>query len=190
MGEGIRIVKDTLKRMPTSLIERWNVQKYCDGFNVYDKGVEGKMIHCNDATWDTVIGIDDSFSEEFLKGGPMGFSCDIAPFPEKYKARWSEVIREYKKEREFYMTASARILTDSDSLIAIEYSDKKFNKCVIQVFAKTVRAADIILYPTLDPNASYAYNGETLSAREILEDGFYVFGIKSNACRVIRLEKV
>lgn len=188
--EGIRIVKDTLKRMPTSLIERWNVQQYCDGFNVYDKGIQGKMIHCNDATWDTVVGVDDSFSEEFLKGGPMGFSCDIAAFPEKYKARWRDVIAEYKKEREFYMTASARILTDSDSLIAIEYSDKNFSKCVIQVFTKTVRAADIILYPALDLNASYLYNGETVAAREISEDGISVLGIKSNACRVIRLEKL
>lgn len=188
--EGIRIIKDTLKRMPTSLIERWNVQKYCDGFNVYEKGVIGKMIHSNDATWDTVVGVDDSFSEEFLKGGPMGFSCDIDAFPEKYKARWREVIAEYKAERGFYMTASARILTDSDDLIAIEYSDKEFNMCVIQIFARTVRAADITLYPTLSPDADYSYNGETVTAKEISEDGIRIDLLKANSCHVIRLDKV
>ena len=33
--EGIRIVKDTLKRMPSALIQRWNVQKYCEEFLIY-----------------------------------------------------------------------------------------------------------------------------------------------------------
>ena len=33
--EGIRIVKDTLKRMPTALIERRNVQKYVEGMPNY-----------------------------------------------------------------------------------------------------------------------------------------------------------
>ena len=100
--EGIRIVKDTLKRMPTGLIERWNVQKYCEDFPAYPQKNRGRMIHCNDATWSFLIGVEDSFSEAFMHGGPMGFSCDIDAFSGEYKKRWSDVITQYKQDREFY----------------------------------------------------------------------------------------
>ncbi|MBR7098462.1 MAG: alpha-galactosidase, partial [Clostridia bacterium] len=144
--EGIRIVKDTLKRMPSALIQRWNVQKYCEDFPVYPDKKTGRMIHCNDATWDFLIGVQDSFSEAFMKGGPMGFSCDLDAFPTEYKKRWSDVIAQYKQDRDFYKDATARILIDSDGIIVIEYADTAVDRCVLQIFTKTAYARAIVLY--------------------------------------------
>lgn len=187
--DGLRIVKDTIKRMPPSLLERWNVQKYCENIPIYGRAPEGRMIHCNDGTWESLIGIDDSFSEEFMKGGPLGFSCDIASFPEKYKTRWSEVIRGYKKKRDFFAKATARLLVDSDSVVAIQYSDTELRECYIQVFTKTVYADGLIIYPAVDKDAVYTDGERELSASEIIEDGIYIKGLGNNRCVSVTLLK-
>ena len=83
--EGLTIIKDTLKRLPSACIERWNVQKYLEGFPAYhpDKCV-GRMVSCNNATWDYAITISDEYTDAFVKGGPLGFSCDLCSFPEQW----------------------------------------------------------------------------------------------------------
>lgn len=187
--EGIRIVKDTLKRMPSALIQRWNVQKYCGDFPVYPDKKTGRMIHCNDATWDFLIGINDSFSEAFMHGGPMGFSCDIDAFPAQYKKRWSDVIAQYKQDREFYKDATARILVDSDSIIAIEYADRTFNRCVIQIFTKTTYAQEIVLYPAVCAEAEYLYGDNILSGKDIKENGILIQKIRDNNCQILKMAK-
>ena len=187
--DGIRIIKDTLKRMPSSMIDRWNVQMYCDGFPCYDGGKRGKMININDGVWGTVIGINDSFYEEFVKGGPLGMSCDLAAFPENHKERWKSVISQYKLERDFYKNASARILVDSDTTTVLEYSDTAFDKCFIQVFTKTSYATDIIIYPIVDESASYTVGDEVISGKEIAEDGIYVKDLATYSCKAITLIK-
>ena len=189
--EGIRIVKDTLKRMPGAMIERWNVQKYCEGFPVYHGETEttGKMIHCNNGTWDFLIGINDSFSEEFLKGGPMGFSCDLDAFPSKYQNRWKEVIAQYKKDRNFYRDATARILVDSENITVIQYSDTSFSRCILQIFTKTIYANELVLYPTVDNTADYQYQNDILFGKEILEDGIRIEQLLQNSCKLIELRK-
>lgn len=187
--DGIQIVKNTLKRMPSSMIDRWNVQMYCDGFPCYEGGKRGKMININDGVWGTVIGLNDSFCEEFVKGGPLGMSCDLAAFPEQYKERWKSVIAQYKLEREFFKTASAKILVDSDTMTVLEYFDASFDKCYVQIFTKANYSKDIILYPAVDENALYEIGDETLSGCEIAEDGIFVDGLSTYSCKVIALTK-
>lgn len=187
--EGLRILKDTLKRMPTGLIERWNVQKYCENFPVYDGKAKGRMIHCNDAKWDFLIGVDDSFSEHFAIGGPMGFSCDIAAFPQKYQNRWTEVIKEYKAQRDFYKTATVRILIDTEAVTAIQYSDVKLNTCIIKLFTKTVYANELIIYPVVENSFNYQYNDTVLKGRKIKEDGIFITSLQPNSCLEIKLTR-
>ena len=188
--DGIRIIKDTLKRMPTGCIERWNVQRYVDGFTEYGNPnpiVRG--VNCNNATWDFLIGVNDSFVEAFMKGGPLGFSCDLASFPENYKAYWKEVIAQYKKDREFYRTATARILLDDERTIVIEYADGALSRCVLQVFTKVTYANDILVYPVVDENAEYAQGDTIVSGKELRHDGLVVNDLVNNNCRVIELLK-
>ena len=189
--EGIRIVKDTLKRMPTALIERWNVQKYCRDLPVtYSNrktGAAGGMLHTNNGTWSYLVGIRDSFSEAFVQGGPMCFSCDLDGFSDEYKERWRCVIAQYKQDRDFYRTATARILVDSESVIAIEYADPAFRTCRIQVFTKTVYANELILYPTVDERATYSCQDTERTGAEIAENGLLVYPLADNSCTVLEL---
>ena len=187
---GLRIIKDTLKRMPTSMIERWCVQKFCEGFPAYPNEPVGRMVHCGDATWDSLVGINDSFSEGFMLGGPMGFSCDLTGFDNKHKESWRGIISQHKKEREFYRGATARILVDSDSITVIEYSDVSFDKCIIQIFTKTVHTGKIIVYPTVDACASYTCDGAVLCGNDIKENGIAISNLTQNSSKAITLLKI
>ena len=188
---GLTILKNTLLRLPTCLFERWNVQKYCDnGFlKVGQPEPVGLMFSCNNASWDYVVNVDDSFTEAFITSGPLGFSCEVADIPEEYRAKWKAMIARYKENRPFYMNAAARILVDTDSITAIQYSDYELNRCVVQVFTKVTRAEDLILYPVVDGNCRYRVGEQVLSGEELMEDGLHIKGLKLNSCVVIELTK-
>ena len=187
---GLDIVKGTLKRMPSACIERWNVQKYADGFPRYGrKDKVGVMFSCNNGTWDSIVAVNPTFVEQFLHGGPFGFSCDIDAFPSEYKERWKEVIAEYKKDREFYQKAEAHILVDSDQISVIEYTDEENKLCIVQIFTKTVYAQDIIVYPVVDKSAKYSYEDTYLDGKDLFENGILVNDLKENYCTVLKLTK-
>ena len=154
---------------------------------VYGKKNQGRMIHCNNATWDFLIGIRDAFSEEFMKGGPLGFTCKISDFPAHYKARWAEVIAEYKRERDFYRTATARILVDTDAILAIEYADTALSTCVIKLFTRVVHAKELILYPVLSASTAYRFGGELRSGADIMENGILLSDLLANDCITVTL---
>ena len=187
---GLRIIKDTVKRMPSALIERWNVQKYIEGvprYGFYTR--QGMMINCNNATWESVIRVSDAFNEAFMTGGPIGFSCDIASFPEEYKNKWKSAIEKFKKDRNFYISALAKILVDEEDITAIEYFDKNRSRCIVQVFTKVTYAYDLTVYPDIDKGAEYVYNGEAISGKEIYENGIRIKDIMNNDCVTIELLK-
>ena len=187
--KGLDIVKNTLKRMPTGLIERWNVQKYGDGFLEYGiKGKVGRMLSCNNGTWDFIISVKDSFTRGFLTGGLMGWSCDL-DVPANYKAMWKEWIATYKKNRAFYKTAISRILVDTDEISAIEYADTEQNRCIIQVFTKTTYARNLVIYPWVKKDVHYRIGDDKFLGKELIENGIFIDNLKENDCRIIELIK-
>lgn len=188
--EGIRIVKDTVKRLPSALIERWCVQKYCEGFLQYGQAEKvGRMIYCNNGTWDSLATISDSFATAFMTGGPIGFSSDLTALPDKYKKLWRDAIAEFKADRELYACGEARLLCDSEGAVCIEYSNEKFDKCIVQLFTTRCFATDMRLYPAIDENADYVVNGAVISGREIKENGIAFEALADFDCRTVRLEK-
>ena len=187
---GLNIVKGTVKRMPPSCIEHWNVQKYAHGFPKHGHRERvGVMFNCNDATWDSIVAVHPSFAEGFLIGGVVGFSCDIAAFPEQYKESWKRFIAEYKTDRAFYINAAARILTDTEHITVIEYFDDTYDRCEVQIFTKVCYAEDLRVYPEVDKSAEYLLGGEVLCGRDIAENGVLVDRLRDNRCRTLRLKK-
>ncbi len=188
--EGVRIVKDTIKRMPPALIERWCVQQYAEGFPVYGGAPVGKMIQCSNALWDYVVSVNDTYVEGFLQGGPMCFSCDIAAWPQEYKDRYRDLIAAYKKERDFYIGACASVVAEGAGLTAIEYFDGDFEKIVLQVFTENAYESDIRLYPKTDRAAKYRLGDAVLTGEELIENGLLVEDLHKNCCKTFVLEKI
>lgn len=189
--EGLTIVKNTLKRMPTALIERWNVQKYCDGFpKVRSDEWQGFMLSCNNSSFDFVLNVSDAYNLAFLSGGPLGFSGDIAGYPEEYKEKFREFLAQYKRDREFFRTAQARILIDTEDIIAIEYSDGDFDRCIIHFFTKLPYTNMLTVYPVVDENAAYRLEEHVISGKKLASDGIFQEKFLCNDCRTIELRKV
>ena len=117
----------------------------------------------------------------------MAFSCDLGSFSEKYKNRWTEVIAQYKQDREFYQKATARILVESHPITVIQYADPGLKKCRIQVFVRTTYADELVIFPAVDKQASYAYGDQILTGEDILENGILVRPLKQNSCLALEL---
>ena len=188
--EGLTIVKNTLKRLPTACIERWNVQKYMEGFPAYNPDkCQGLMVSCNNATWDHIVAVSDGYTKAFMTGGPVGFSCDVAALPEKYKKSWKEFLEKYKSDREFYASATARILIDTPSVIAIQYADAELSRIEIQLFTKLVYAKDVEVYPIVDTTASYLVDGRQVCGQALKQDGLYFNFLKDNDALCVSMIK-
>ena len=188
--EGLTILKDTLKRMPGSLIERWNVQKYCDGFPIYGTDRwQGLMLTCNNSVFDYVLNVKEAYTLAFLSGGPIGFSGDIAAYPDDYKERLKAFIAQYKQDRSFYMRANAHILVDSEEITVIEYADNDFNRCVIQFFTKLPYTDRLRVYPAVDSCADYDLNGNQISGTELTEEGILFENLTYNDCQTVTLSR-
>lgn len=188
---GAKVVKNTLKRMPTSLIERWNVQAYCENFfRSQPKPEKGLMFTCNDASWDFIVHIDDSFTKCFLTGGPMGFTCELDNISEKYHEMWKNMIADHKKNREFFMNSCGRVLIDSDPITLIQYSDYDLSRLVLHFYTKVTYSADMIIYPVVNKEFTYQVMGETRTGEDIMENGIRLSGFKDYSCQEIEIVKV
>lgn len=188
--EGLTIIKNTLKRIPTSLIERWNVLTYKDGFAFAEsKEPVGYMLSCNNAAGDYLITVAPSYTQGFSIGGPLGYSCDIASFPDIEKGKIKNLIADYKRDREFYINASARLLVDSDDVIVIEYADEKFERIEIQFFTKLIYMDSLTVYPAVNEDVVYDFGNKQISGKEIKERGISFENLKDNSCQQIKLIK-
>lgn len=188
---GLTIVKNSLKRLPSNIIERWNVMTYKDGFAFAEsKEPVGYMISCNNATGDFLITVDPSYTQGFSIGGPLGYSCDIAAFPKWEKEKLKEFIKTYKNEREFYIKATTRILVDSEDVIVLEYADRDFQRVDLQFFSKVIYMDSLTVYPMLDECSRYNYAGKLFLGKEIKEKGITFSLLKDNSCQMITLKKV
>ena len=187
----MRIYKELLKRCPPSHIEKWNVQTLSGKLPVFGRAEKGEyMINCNNAEWTSVTRVSDDFALYFLTGGPLGMSCDIASFPDDYKKKVRDFIAGYKKDREFYRTASARLLCDRAEIVSIEYSNEDLSRVVIQVFTKEILQNTVLLRPVLDPDAAYRLpDGRTVGGRELSREGLCL-AVEQNGCTVSDLRKV
>ena len=185
--DGIEIIKNSLKRLPSCVMERWSALKCYEDFPVYQDKPRARLISSNNATWDFIVGINDEFTEEFAKGGAMGFSCDINGFNKNYKKRWAEIIKEYKTDREFFRTALAKILVDAENVIAIEYFDKDLKEIYIQVFTKSAKTDTLTIYPKM-LSKNYEMGDRIINGKVVKENGLTLENLKPNSCKAIKLK--
>ncbi len=191
MLDELTIIKNTLKRLPSSYIERWSVLKWCDGFPWYSHNEDhGYLLTCHGATWGNVEIVSDAHLLGYMTGGPIGFSCDIASFPGEYKEKFKAHIASFKEDRAFYMNARTHLIADSPSIIAIEYSDNDYSRCIIKVFTKQTHAAELTIYPVLDTASVYRFGETEYSDAALAEDGIRIGGLKHNDCVTLELVKI
>ena len=190
--EGMRIIKDTIRRLPPQMIDRWaTVQSVSDFKQYYEDNLQEKIISTNDATWNDVRGVNQSYLEGFLTGGPIGFSCDLNSLSETVVKDLKYFVAQFKKDRDFWKKAVCRILADTESVLVLEYSDMEFDKIEVLVYTNRVRQHNIVIYPKLDKDAIYRLNGkDMISGAQIDLEGIDVVLGKNFTTRRIMLERI
>ena len=187
---GFRIFKDTALRMPPCHIEKWDVRRFFEGFPKYSvKELVRIPISCNGATWENVCNVTREYTHNFMTGGPIGFSTNIAGYPEDEMEILKKHIEKFKEDREFYRTANFRILHDTDNLTVIQYSDTEFNRVMIQVFSNVLNQNYVTVYPVLDKTKNYTMNDKTILGSEIIQNGIQIQIVDINSV-TLELNKI
>ena len=190
--EGMRILKDTLRRMPPQMIEKWaTIQSVCDYNYCIGDNRREKIIATNDAGWSNVRGVHQSYLEGFLTGGPVGFSCDLNSLSETVVEGLKKFIVQFKKNRDFWKNAVCRILADTESVLVLEYSDMNFERAKILVYTNRIRQSKLVIYPKLDVAASYCIDGkDIMSGAQIEAEGMDVPLDGNYRAKQITMERV
>lgn len=172
---GMRIVKDTVRRMPPQWIERWATVFSLENFMpTYEGHPQEKIIATDDATWTEMRSIGLPFLKAFLTGGPIGFSCDLTKLSAATRAELKALVEEIKANRPFWDQAECRVLIDSPTVLALEFCDKNFARAEVLIYTFRLTQRCVTVFPVLDPSGNYSMNGETVKAEVLKEDGLNV----------------
>ena len=190
VNEGLRIYKDTVLRMPPQMIEKWAVIRSLPGIPDYNSDNPERIISTNDATWEFTESVHISTLKAFLLGGPVGFSCDLNSISQSTLDELFEFVKQYKQDRDFWKTAVCRILTDTDSMLVLQYGDIDFNKIVLAVICGKTQQRNVCVYPKTDICSEYRIGDEVVSGADISDKGLNIPLIGNNKTVFRIAEKV
>jgi hypothetical protein len=169
----MRIYKETILRMPPQGFERWVAVHSLQGMERFyrsfsDGGFgEERLVACGDAVWKQPVGVTLSYLKGYMTGGPIGFSMDLTLLSESAFAAIRAHVTRMKEEREFWQTAVARILCDTPTVTAYQYSDIGCDRAVIQLLTGMAKQTSFRVYPVLDPSREYTDpSGRTEKGKE------------------------
>ncbi|MBQ9736497.1 MAG: alpha-galactosidase [Clostridia bacterium] len=171
--EGMRIFRDTVKRLPPQAIEKWATVTSLSGFEPVYLGADTseKILTCNDAIWNDVRGVHLSYLDAFLFGSPMGFSCDLTAFSPALVTHLKERIAAYHAKRDFWLCAECRILAETGEVTVLQFADKELSHIEIVAAVERIRQSSLTVYPVVDKCAKYRLEDKELSGAEIDECG-------------------
>lgn len=188
----MRIIKDSLRRLPPQVIERWATITSLPAFKpAYTPPYHSdKILATNDATWDNITGINTSWLTGMLYGSPIGFSCDLTAFTPELTETLKTQIAEFKADRAFWMQAECRILADTDSILILQYSDPQLARIELLVFSDLRMQVGTDVYPAVDTAAVYMVNNNRINGTQLDEDGLNIDLNGSYGMQHVTLKKI
>ncbi len=172
---GVRIIKDTVRRIPSQWIERWATVCSLPAFQpTYSGKSEDKLLATDDAIWHDVRSVQPSFLNGFLTGGPIGFSCDLTKLTPDALAQFKDLIAAQKADNAFFAHADCRVLCDTETAVVLQYNDRNFERAELVVYSFRSMQHTIRVFPQLDILGNYMLDGEIISAETLTNDGIPV----------------
>ncbi len=186
----MRIYKDAVKRMPPQLLEKWSaIRSFSDFTPVYPGNDGEKIIANNDACWNHIAGVHESYLLALLTGGPIGFSCDLSKISPATFEHLKEHISAFKRDRAFWCSAECRLLADTESVTVFEYTDKAHTDCRIVAVADKIRQGSVTVYPAVDTAAVYTLEDGERSGKDLTENGLRIPLKDSYTASFVNLKK-
>lgn len=189
----LRIFKDTLLRMPPQWIECWatvaSVPKLAPIYNSNE--FANKLIATGDGVWGDVRGVSQSFLNGLLTGGPIGMSFDLTSLTDEAFDSLKSHIDTFKNNRSFWKNALCRILSDTDSVLALQFYSEDFSKAELVVFAKEAFQSNICVFPIMNPDFTYRLSDNSQkSGKELFENGIDFPVKERSSAQFMTIEKI
>jgi len=168
--EGLRLVKETIKRLAPQRLERWAC---LTSFASTQPVPQDKILTIDDWSWERLAVVHESYLKAFLTGAPIGFSCDLTLLSNDTFALLKNIVCDFKNERDSYWAnAEMRILCDTKSMLILQYSNPDLTDVRVQVISAKCRQRAVTVYPILDMNTVYhCSNGTEATGKEYSENG-------------------
>lgn len=186
---GMRIVKETILRVPPRMLERWVVARTVENIQPNYAGVDSRLMACDDGCWFRMRSVEPSYLDAFTLGGPVGFSCDLTAFSEPDLKRLSDVLSERRKDASFWNRSVGRILCDTPSLVAFQYDDGTLDDVRVVVVSDNLRQSRTTIHPVLAAGVDYRVDGRIRTAGDLAANGLGV-ALSSFRGTVFRLTAV
>ena len=173
----LEIFKNTLRRMPSNMLEKWITIGSIAPFEpLYGGGTTEKILMSGDAGWDHVETVNKNYLESVAVGGPIGISCDLTKLSDDLTETLRKLISEHKAERSFWAESECRILCDTPTLTVLQYSDSAQKKIKLFTFSSLPLQNSVTVYPVVDESAEYiCSDGTTVSGAALAENGVDMF---------------
>lgn len=170
------IFKNTIMRLPPRVLEKWVTVRSLENFlPVYGKseGTE-KIIMSADSVWNRLEEISEPYFKASVVGGPIGISCDLTRCSDDLLSILTGFVSKYKSDEYFWLQTECRILTDTETMLVLQFNDKDFDEIRLFVFAKNPFQKFICVYPVTDGTSNYVGADGTELSPESLDKGINV----------------
>jgi hypothetical protein len=134
-----------------------------------------KILTSGDCSWIHVEAVNRGWLEGVSFGGPFCISCDITKLSSATVEQLTALIKKHKSERDFISDTECRILSDTETLTALQWNDRSFKKLRLSAFTSVHNQSAITLYPICDEGKTYFDSeGNAISGKELSENGITV----------------
>jgi len=187
----LRIFKDAVVRMPARALENWVTISSLVNQTPGLKGGEPELTLSGNSSWNYVESMTESFLFASMWGGPMSVSCDLTRLSPAMRKKLAERAALMKTQRDYWLTAETRILTDTPAITALQYSDEAMTDIRVYVFNNVPQQNFYTVYPVCDPDAVYAdAEGVEYTGRQLDETGIEVKTVAYRSAVEVLLKKV
>lgn len=177
----VRIFKDSLKHVTPSFMEKWGAFLSAGGFPEYgNPNPVTRNFSTNDATWANIVNFNEGYLDGFFAGSPIGITTDLTAITDELREKLKEVIADFKAQEPFFRNASARVIADTNKVLAIQYETDDEVK-VVAYTGSPMTQTEMIIYPILDGKFSVdgkEYDGNGISIEMPMSRNTYVFTLR------------
>lgn len=168
---GMRIIKETMLRVPPRLLERWVVARTVENIQPDYEGRDSRLFASDDGCWRRMRSVAPGYLSAFTLGGPVGFSCDLTAFSDGDMKRLSDELAVRRRDDAFWARSVGRILCDTPSLVAFQYDDGSLDDVRVVMVTDNLRQAQATVHPVLANGVDYLVDGKRRSAADLAANG-------------------
>lgn len=179
--ETIRIFKDSIKHVTPAFMEKWGAFLSAGGFPEYgNPNPVTRNFSTNDATWANIVNFNEGYLDGFFAGSPIGITTDLTAITDELREKLKEVIAEFKAQEPFFRNACARVIADTNKVLAIQYETDDEVKIVVYT-GSPMTQTEMTIYPKLFGKFSFdgkEYDGNGICIEMPTARNTYMFTLR------------